>query len=97
MAAADSDEDLRSVFGSEDFQVAVAETGFRKPLSMLVMSDRPVLVNTLKAHILLRVKPELDQFGEGLRLCGVRDGAIRYPKLMAPRFTYVEVDLNTGV
>lgn len=93
----DSDESLRAVFDNEDFQLAILETGYRKALSMLVMPDKPIIENILKAHVLLRVKPELDQFGEGLRLCGVWDSAIRYPELMAHRFTYVEVDLNTGV
>ena len=73
------------------------ETGYRKPLSSLVMSDKESLKNTLKTHVLMRVKPEIDQFCEGLRMCGILETIRRYSTLMAPYFNYTPVNLTSGV
>ena len=38
------------------------ETGYKKPLCSLVLTDREAIENILKVHLLTRVKGELDQF-----------------------------------
>ncbi len=55
------------MFKNPDHESALLETGYRKPLFTLVMAD------TLKAQVLLKVKPELDQFCEGLSTCNVNN------------------------
>ena len=41
----------------------------------------------LKANVFLRVIPELNQFMEGLKICGLLDIILEYKDLMAPFFT----------
>ncbi len=93
----ETDEDLRGTFDDSDHELVLLETGFRKPLSMLVMADIEVIQKTLKNHLLMRVKAELDQFQEGLAVCGVGEGVQRYPHLMAPRFMHTAVQLCRGM
>lgn len=97
LEAAESDECLRDVFDDSDNELMILETGYKKPLSLLVLSDKASLQATLRAQVLLKVKPELDQFMEGLALCGVLDFVRRHPMLMACYFTRSPVDLCTGV
>ena len=65
----------------------IIETGYRKPLCRLTMEDVPGLKQTLRDHVLVKVKAELDQFCEGLNTLGVLEKMKRYPSLMAPLFT----------
>ena len=65
----------------------ITETGYRKPLSLLKLEDIPQLKQTLRDHVLVKVKAELDQFCEGLTTLGVLDKVKMYPSLMAPLFT----------
>ena len=68
------------------------ETGYRKPLSSLVMLDKAAIQKTLRAHVLLKVKPELDRVCEGLKTCGVMESTLQYPSLMAPHLYHSEFD-----
>ncbi len=61
-----------------DYYLVLLETAFRKPLSTLVMADIDVIQKTLQNHLLMRVKAELDQFLEGLAVCGVGEDFQRY-------------------
>lgn len=97
LEAADSDDCLREVFDDSEYELVMLDTGCRKVLSQLVLSDKASLQATLKTHMLLKVKPELDQFIEGLKVCGVLDSARQYPLLMARFFVHVPLDLSAGV
>ena len=88
---------MRAIFEDPDYELVLLETGFRKPVSSLCLLDKGVVANTLKAHLLSRVKPELDQFSEGLGVCGVLEAVRRHPELMAPYFTHVPVELSAGM
>ena len=97
---ATSDEALRGVFDDSDFELALLETGFRNPLTSLALSDRDLIKKTLKNYVFLRVKPEFDQFCEGLRTCGVAEAVQTHPSLMAPCFIHTHVnntELNRGM
>ncbi len=72
------------------------ETGYRKPLFTLVMADKTGIIDTLKAQVLLKVKPELDQFCEELSTCNVLEYTRKYPSLKAEQFTLTPVDLTQG-
>ena len=88
---------MRAVFEDSNFELCILETGYRKPLTRLTLSDKPALMTTLKLHLLFRVKPELDQFRDGLKACGVLGLVQRYQQLMAPFFVHTEKDLTQGV
>ena len=66
-------ESLQSLFEDSSFESMILETGFRKPLHLLTMEDKPGIQETLRAHVILKVKPEMDQFSERLRTCGILD------------------------
>ena len=78
---ADSDESLRELFGHDDMATLLLETGFRKPLQLLVVNDKQDIAKIIRANVILKVKPELDQFCDGLRTCGVLDAISRHPAL----------------
>ena len=61
------------------------------------MEDKPTIQETLRAHVIFKVKPEIDQFSEGLGTCGVLDAVKKYPSLMAPWFLWRDVELTPGV
>ena len=68
MEAAGSNESLREVFDDIEHEMVMLETGYKKVLSMLALSDKASLQATLKTHMLLKVKPELDRFMDGLAI-----------------------------
>ena len=88
---------MQGLFDDPDHELTLLETGYRKPLSSLGLSDKTAVANTLKTHVLARVKPELDQFAEGLSVCGVLEAVRNHPDLMAPFFTHVPVELRAGM
>ncbi len=96
MEGAACDASLRKIFLDPDFETIILETGYRRPLSTLVMADKTVIIKTLKTHVLLRVKAELDQFCEGLAACGVVEAIRKNAALMSVYFIYSSVTLTAG-
>ena len=94
---ADTDESLCAVFDDSDYELALMETGYRKPLSALTLSDRPVIAQTLKNYVFIRVKPEFDQFREGLDVCGVARAVQSHPNLMVHHFVHAPIKLSRGI
>ena len=91
------DQSLRMLFSENSgFESIILETGFRKPLSLLVLEDKSRIQEVIKAHVILRVKAELDQFCQGLVTCGIHDAMQNHPTLMAPCFLWTGVDLTPG-
>ena len=90
--SAESDDKLRFLFDDKnecgaDNESLLLETGFRKPLCLLVTDDKPNMKKAISDnHSLVKIKPELDQFLDGLKTLGVLE-KIRYPSLMSPLFT----------
>lgn len=76
----------------------ILETGFRKPLCQLVCRDKPAIKAALRDHhTLVKIKPELDQFLDGLKTLGVLDEVKKYPSLMEPYLLNMKkVDINKG-
>ena len=87
---------MREIFDDPDHELAILETGYRKPLSILSVSDKAAVASTLKTHVLARVKPELDQFADGLNSLGVLEAVKSHPQLMTPFFTHIPVVLRAG-
>lgn len=65
----------------------ILETGFRKGLPLLVIADKESLKSALRDHhTLTKIKPEVDQFMDGLKEVGVLDMIRKYPVLMSKLF-----------
>ena len=65
----------------------VLEAGYTKPLSLLSISDRVLLMRTLMLYYaLLQSRSVLDQLAEGLFALGVLEAMKLYPNLMEPLF-----------
>ena len=94
---ADSDESLQKVFDDPTYEDALMETGYRKPLSLLGIEDRPLIRKTLLNYMFLRVKPELDQFREGLGVCGIAGAVRSHLDLMVRHFVHTPIKLNRGM
>lgn len=89
---------LRDLFAAhEHYQDALLDTGYRKPLSSIVPSDIPEIEQTLKNHVILNVKSELDQFVDGLRVCGIHERVVMYPLMMAACFIPTTVKIDKGM
>jgi hypothetical protein len=94
--SADSDDALREVFEDPDFEILLLNTGYRKPLTSLFLSDKEAIESTLKVHMMTQIKPELDQFRDGLEACRILRSVSRHPSLMAPYFVHTPVVLTKG-
>lgn len=84
------------VFDDSDHELILLETGYRKSVQSLTLSDRPRLVKNLKLYALVRSKAELDQFCEGLRECGVLEAVRQHPAVMEPYFLHMPMELSAG-
>lgn len=92
---ADTDQKLRDLFvmnnDGEDFSTLVTDTGYRVPLTHLKLEDKEKLCKAVREyHTLIKVLPEINQFGEGLESLGVLEMMRKYPELLQSYFT------NTG-
>jgi hypothetical protein len=69
---AENDLDVQMIFSIDEAADLLLETGYKKPLKLLGMSDRENLQSVLLLyHCVLKVKAEMDQFREGLSSLGV--------------------------
>lgn len=100
---AESDMKLRDVFdddeGNGDNGLLLLETGYRKPLSSLGCEDKPCIKKAIRDyHTLVKIKPELDQFSDGLETLNVLPMMKKYPSLMSSLFVDKGRDyLNKGI
>lgn len=88
---AESDDQLRSLFTDPENESLILETGFRKPLPLLIDDDKSTIKAALRDHhTLVKIKPEMDQFMDGLATVGVMEKVKSYPELMAPLLTVIK-------
>ena len=59
---AESDDDLKMCLNMDEVQCSLYETGCRKAVSSLKLSDRPAVDALLDYHLMVKVKAEMDQF-----------------------------------
>ena len=97
METADTDEAMRAIFDDPSYELAILDTGYRKSLNGLRVSDRQTLVRLLKTNVMMRVKPELDQFVSGLNSGGVLDAIRAHPTVFSQCFLPSAVDLTAGL
>ena len=76
----------------------LSETGFRKPLSRLTISDRQAIIELLlDYYMMVKVKAEMDQFKDGLQVLGFLKSLQENPDLFRQYFINVEVPLTAGI
>ena len=84
-------------FATDEGEALLSETGFRKPLSQLTISDRqPIIDMLLDYYIMVKVKAEMDQFKDGLQVLGFLKVLQENPQLFRQYFMNVEVPLTAG-
>ena len=70
--------------------------GYRRPISLITLSDRREIVELLKCHSFKITIPEITQFAEGLESLGVLDYMKKYPDIMRELFVYHTPSLTAG-
>lgn len=87
LAKAENDDDVKMVFAVDEISALLMETGYRKPVIYLTLSDRPGLRAALMDyHCMLKAKAAMDQFAEGLQILKVQDLIQKFPLLAKPFF-----------
>ena len=82
----DTDEKLRDIFvpknDTEDVSTLVTDTGYRIPSTQLKLMDKENLCKAVREYYtLIKVLPEINQFGEGLDSLGMLSMMRQYPDL----------------
>ena len=70
--------------------------GYRRPISLITLSDRREIVELLKCHSFKITIPEITQFAEGLESLGVLDYMKKYPDIMRELFVHHTPSLTAG-
>lgn len=85
--SAESDDDVKMVLAIDEVLCLLAETGYRKPLTSLTLSDTSSLKAVLvDYHCMLKAKAAMDQFSDGLQRLKCHDLMQRFPNLLKPCF-----------
>ena len=72
-------------------------TGYTKPILSLGLDDKDNIQSILIAyHCFLKVKSEMDQFIEGLRVTGVLGFVQESPSALRDMFVFTEKKLTAG-
>ena len=75
----------------------VTETGYRKPLTQITPADKEELCQVLKDYyVLIKILPEINQFGDGLNVLGMLEMMRKHPQLLKVYFTNFEKEINKG-
>ena len=70
VAQAENDDDINLCFSIDEGANLLNETGYRKTVCSLKLSDRPAVLGALlDYHLITKVKAEMDQF-KGLQTLG---------------------------
>ena len=78
---------MKEIFTDEENQLLLLETGYRKPLCTLTCDDKAAIKTAIRDyHTLVKIKPEIDQFADGLKVLNVLEHMKKYPSMMAPLF-----------
>ena len=89
---------LQAIFDDSATADIVLETGYRKPLGTVTVSDKEEIIRVLKRyHTLIKVKAEIDQFIEGLQCLGIDHLIKEHPDLMEPLFVNKNKSLTAGM
>lgn len=94
----ENNDELRVLFGMDEALDFLLTTGFRKPVSMLSLNDRPDLISALlDYHLMARVKTEMDQFIDGLHTFNFLDMVREDPTMWRSFFVRNTSGLTPGM
>jgi len=97
MEKAETDDDLRNTFEMDEATELLLASGFRKPISSLIVQDKEKLRSSLiDYHCMLKVKAALDQFCEGLKCVGVMEIMVKHPNMFKTMFVADSTPLTAG-
>ena len=95
---AENDDDIKLCFSIDEGATLLYDTGYRKSLCSLKLSDRhAVLGALLDYHLMIKVKAEMDQFKEGLQSLGYLECLQSNPSLWKEYFLDSSVPLTAGM
>lgn len=95
---AENDLDVQMIFCIDEAADLLLETGFKKPLKQLGLSDCERLQTVLLLyHCVLKVKAEMDQFREGLSALGVLTAMENNSSLMKCFFQPQALRISSGI
>ena len=65
----------------------MTDTGYRIPFTLLKVTDKASLCKAIREyHTIIKILPEINQFGEGLEVLGVMTMIRKNPKLLSLYF-----------
>ena len=88
---------MRLALSIDEAQGLLMEAGFRKPLTLLKLSDKSIVRGVLlDYHLMVKVKLHMDQFAEGLNQLKLLDLIQAHPTLFKDLFVYNETKITAG-
>ena len=88
---------LIQLFSDEANTSLLLDTGFRKPLCLLTMSNQKIISSTMRLYFtLINVKAETAQIMDGLKTLGVLQLVKRFPDIMKPVLVKQSIKLHKG-
>lgn len=98
LSKATKDHDVQAIFNVEDNANLLLETGYDKPIHTLKLQDvSNVCAAMTDYHCMLKAKASMDQFMQGLDMCGVAEYVKTHPHLMKPFFHQIQQKMDAGM
>lgn len=95
---AENDDDIKLCFSIDEGASLLIETGYRKAVCSMTLSDRPTVLSALlDYHLMIKVKAEMDQFKEGLQTLGFLEAVQSDPSLWDEYFLDKTLPLTAGI
>ena len=95
---AENDDDIKLCFSIDEGASLLFETGYRKAVCSMTLSDRPAVLSALlDYHLMIKVKAEMDQFKEGLQTLGFLEVVQSDPLLWDEYFLDKSMPLTAGI
>ena len=95
---AENDNDIKICFSIDEGSSLLNDTGYRKAVCSLTLSDRPAIISALlDYHLMIKVKAEMDQFKEGLQTLGYLKVLQLDPSLWEEYFLDKNMPLTAGI
>lgn len=94
---AENDDDMKVCLSIDEASSLLNETGYRKAVCSIKLSDRPSVIGALlDYHLMIKVKAEMDQF-KGLQTLGYLEVLQSDPSVWEDYFINANRPLTTGL
>ena len=89
---------MKNALAIDDISDFLLQTGYRKPISSLVATDKQEVISALlDYHIMLKVKGAMDQYMAGLEALGLLERIRENPSVWKALFTKPSHRLTPGM